>query len=923
MKKTINGSWRFDYYPSWAEFLEPSAPVFDDSGWMPVSIPHTWSTYETTRELHPYIRNVSEKDNSYWWHGWGWYRKHFSIDREHRGKKIFLEFDGVQKYSKVWVNGEYAGEHKGGYSSFYFDITNFVEYDRDNVIAVEVCNRRNDKFGGIAPMSAGNFNVYGGIYRDVRIVIKDRLYIPFQGSADHEGGTFVTTPEVSETSARVNIKTYVKNEYDDEKICDVLSTILDADGNMIQRLESRQAIKPGVTLEFDQTSYMISEPKLWSPETPYVYKIDTKIYADGHLKDECESPFGFRWFRWDYEENFLYLNGKKVHIHGTNRHQEYPWLGDAIPKWMHEEDLKDIRFSLGHNFMRTCHYTQDKMVYDLCDQYGIISCEEVPNIKYQEFGEDIQRQNVIEMIRRDRNHPSIVMWSMGNETNNPADEKWALEEDTTRIIHFRHSIGKGIGAKHTHKQLEMENLLRCTIRGWYNADIKNLEPEFGQHTGHEEYQHYMAMQPSASGITGTEIVCRNGLHMNGVMWLYADHGADREYVNSPLKHINPKGWVDSYRIPKYMYYLWAANWSEKPIIYIHPYDWNLRYKGQERNITVNSNCDYVELKVNGIVKGRLYPNSENCYTVVFKKTLVTEGTITAEGKRGGKHVAAEVRMAGLPTSVVLEASHREISADRSGISIIKADITDENGVHVYGATNELNWEIWGPGTLVGPSKYTTDRDKCEEMEGTMYIDTPVCMPVRSKDEPGKIKIKVTSPGLKAAELDIYSVFPVSEKVNGIYEPSLPTSGITGVTKKEYMVEKDDEEEYAKLIDINVEIQLPLLTQDEYAKAIDAFIRKKSRARGDLDYESMQYKALIKVFAAHFAENQGLLVADDFNFIAERYNSCNRICCFIDKSDFNVAAKKSLKQEYINEMVVRGLQKDYNEEVKRISSILKK
>ena len=197
IEKVINSNWTFNYFPSENADKGFESPSFNDSRWPAVSLPHTWSTYETTGELHPFIMNAAESDSPYWWLGWGWYRKHFTINKDYSDRKVFIEFEGVQKYCKVWLNGQYLGEHKGGYGSFDFDISAFIKQGGDNVLAVAVNNRQKDKFS-IPPMAAGNFNVYGGIYRDVTLVLKDRLYIPMQGSASHEGGTFVTTPKVTE-----------------------------------------------------------------------------------------------------------------------------------------------------------------------------------------------------------------------------------------------------------------------------------------------------------------------------------------------------------------------------------------------------------------------------------------------------------------------------------------------------------------------------------------------------------------------------------------------------------------------------------------------------------------------------------------------------------------------------------------------------
>ncbi len=233
IEKIINSQWTFNYFPGAGANKGYETPRFDDSKWPAISIPHTWSTYETTGELHPFIRNASEADNPYWWLGWGWYRKHFTVNTEYSDRKVFLEFEGVQKYCKVWLNGQYLGDHKGGYGSFDFDITSVLKPGEDNVLAVAVNNHQKDEFK-IPPMAAGNFNVYGGIYRDVTIVLKDKLFIPMQGAANHEGGTFVNTPLVSEKEGVVRVQTWVKNDYPQKKTCTLITTVVDSTGKVVQ-----------------------------------------------------------------------------------------------------------------------------------------------------------------------------------------------------------------------------------------------------------------------------------------------------------------------------------------------------------------------------------------------------------------------------------------------------------------------------------------------------------------------------------------------------------------------------------------------------------------------------------------------------------------------------------------------------------------
>jgi len=908
--KTINRHWTFNYFPQEDAEVGYEAVAFDDSRWPAIAIPHTWSTYETTGEVHPFIRNPSEKDSEYFWNGWGWYRKRFVVSQAEAGRKVFVEFDGVQKYCRVWLNGEPAGEHKGGFSSFSVDVTDRVCFGEDNVLAVAVSNRRNDRYR-IPPMTAGNWNVYGGIYRDVRVVIKDRLHIPFQGSARHGGGTFVTTPTVSTSGATVRVRTWVKNEHTEPKDCELTTVIADAQDHIIQVLASARRIEPGVTEEFDQVSEPIAAPRLWSVEHPYVYSVYSELREGDRLTDHTRSPLGFRWFEWNDEEDRLYLNGQRIHIHGTNRHQEYPWLGDAIPKWIHGMDLKDIRFNLGHNFLRTCHYSQDPYVYDLCDRYGLIVCEEVPNIKSIDFSEPVQEQQVREMIRRDRNHPCILFWSMGNETNDAADSRWAVEEDDTRIIHARHVKNDSAGeyANHTHEQMDMENLLRCTVRGWTNADVKNLEPPYNQHTGHEEWQHQNARIRGRSQ--------RGRIDMgNGVMWLYADHGADREYKDCPLKHINPKGWVDAYRVPKYMYYLWQANYAEEPMVFVHPHFWRARYAGQTKDIIVDSNCDNVELKTNGISRGVLHPTAENFHTVTFKDVLIEPGVLTAEGTRDGRIVRNSVTMAGEPIQITLTTSHTKIPAGLDSVAIVKADVVDADGVHVYGATHTIRWSVAGPATRVGPAIYESDIEKHEQMDGVMYIDTPVCNLIRSSGTPGAITVRAMASGLAAGSVTIIAEPGGEDALTAVIEPPLPKGNRTPVARDTAARAPSSRPVPREMKDTLDDWHLQADSVQGYAGQVRRLLVERNP---DIDPAGVAFRVIVDVFARHLHNNGGELVADDYNFIVAHYNNCRRITRFIDTTQLPPHLKKALKEQYARQIIEQGVEKDFDQERRRINA----
>lgn len=743
-------NWKFNYFPQSELDTAKLQPAANDADWRVVALPHTWQSYETKKELHPFIASFKEQGEANWWNGWGLYRNCFVMTAEMiGGRRVFVEFDGVMKYSRVWVNGKEVGDHKGGYASFSFDITKWLK-PGTNMLAVAVNTRQRDEFN-TPPMTAGNFNGYGGIYRDVRLVLKHAVHIPFQGSAEHEGGTFVTTPKVSAGEASVRVRTWVKN--DGAKACSVSlrTDIVDPAGQRIARNEVSAEVAAGVIHGFDQPEVIVARPHLWSIEKPTLYRVESEVRVNGEATDRYASPLGFRWFEWNKEENLGYLNGKRLHLHGTNRHQEFPWLGDAIPKWMHVRDMADMRFGQSHNFLRTAHYTQDPLVYDLADRYGMLVCEEVPSIKNMAFSPEIQRQQVIEMVRRDRNHPAIVMWSMGNETSHPADSKWAHDEDDTRIIHVRHGDMARAGAfiTHTDKQMDMENLLRCTVRGWTHREVADFEPKSGQSTGTEEWQCAMAKVMDGSQ--------RGRIDMpNGNMWLYADHGACRTYANCPLLYLNPKGWVDIYRIPKYMYYLWQANYHESPMVFVHPHFWQNRYLGQKRDIAVDSNCASVELFVNNRSVGRLQPGAKEFWSVTFPNVPVERGELRAVAKMNGRETTCRVTMADEPASLTVAASHSAIAASRASVVLLTADAVDKAGVHVQEFSRDLRWTVSGPATLVTPEVYTTDIKKVLGTLGSFYIVTPVCALVRSTGAAGEITVTVGAEGVAPAVLKLHA-----------------------------------------------------------------------------------------------------------------------------------------------------------------------
>jgi hypothetical protein len=585
-------------------------------------------------------------------------------------------------------------------------------------------------------------------------------------------------------------------------------------------------------------------------------------------------------------------------IHGGNRHQEYPWLGDAIPKWITEMDYNDMAHNLNYNFMRTVHYPNDKFVYDLTDKLGIIIDEEVPNIKNLDFSEEVQIQQLKEMIRRDRNHPSIMFWSMGNETNKAVDSKYAIAEDTTRILTARrvNNGSQGKFAKHNEENLALENLLRCTIRGWYNKDVKALEPDDQQFSGTEEHQVNML---KASGLFGKQNLCT---------WLYEDHGADREYLNSPLLHVNPKGYVDVYRVPKYAYYFWQATYYQKPMVFITPHFWRVQYLGQKKDITVFSNCDKVELKVNGASKGTLNPDESNFHTVTFRDIQVEQGTILATGTKNGVVVSSQVVMASEPARVVLSTLQKKITADRSSVAIISADITDSKGNHVYGASNTLKWTVSGPATLVGGPVYETDINKHQDMDGVWYMDAPVSNVIRSTGQPGEIRVTVSSSGLASSSVVINSE-PVKRDNSVISEPLLTNDG--RLQESKIVLKAKRLEEIPKEIKPTFEDLKFSPSEKAYKKAIGEYIVKNNQG---IDTTTTECRTLINLLSSYLMNNGGVLIADDYNFNIDHFNNCRLIAGYIAATKLPALFKDGLRNYYSNSIIQHGSEKDAGTEM---------
>jgi len=288
IEKVINSQWTFNYFPSASADEGYEAPGFNDSRWPAISLPHTWNTFETTGEFYPFLINPIGDDNIDWWIGWGWYRKRFTLKGDYSNRKVFIRFERVQKYCKVWFNGKYLGENNNGNIPFFFEITNKLKADGENVLAVAVNNKQKADFK-YTENGEDNFNLLGGISGNVSIVIKDKLYIPLEGAIKYKGGTLITTPLVSVKEGNVRIQTWVKNDNPEKRKCTLQTSILDANQKVVSVIKSDAVINHGQLFKFDQTTKPIKNPHLWSKEDPYIYRVFSELFDGKAIVDTYSS----------------------------------------------------------------------------------------------------------------------------------------------------------------------------------------------------------------------------------------------------------------------------------------------------------------------------------------------------------------------------------------------------------------------------------------------------------------------------------------------------------------------------------------------------------------------------------------------------------------------------------------------------------
>jgi beta-galactosidase len=623
-----------------------------DSKWQSVRLPHTWNTKDVFDEEPGYYRGI------------GWYRKKFAVPADWVGRRIVVRFEAACQVATVWVNGRLLGEHKGSWTPFEFDVTDLVKPgSNDNLLAVRVDNRRRRD----VPPHDMDFNIMGGLHREVCLVAMDPVYIV---------SVQVTTPRVSESEGTVQWLADVSNQSGETQTVEVFGE-LSGPGLAKPIVAGAPAVRlaPGQSGRFTQEMPSLPTPRLWLPDEPNLYQIAFHARVGSRVVDDQQCPVGFRWFRFDAEQGF-FLNGKHLKLHGVNRHDDYPGLGWALPTARHVADLELIK-RLGANIVRTAHYAQHPVVLETCDRLGLFVWEEapfdgecrgrMPIAGASDYGRTL-KQNLRETLLRDRNHPCILVWGLGNENldGGPIEKEGpavvGLTRELKRIVQEMDPTRPTGVAINKIDKAEVSGLVDVTdvvglnmYLGWYSGRVEDFEKtidafhrrhpdrplviteygadsERGRHTFaprrrdvseeyaclfHEHYWQAINARPYAAG---------------SFVWNVFDFAAEHRVKDQSIPHMNQKGLFTYAREPKDVYYHYLSQWSREPMVYIVSHTWTDRPKGSAP-IRVYGNGERVELFANGKSLGVKRQGEP----LVWNMTLASgNNELRAEARRGAK-----------------------------------------------------------------------------------------------------------------------------------------------------------------------------------------------------------------------------------------------------------------------------------------------
>jgi beta-galactosidase len=732
------------------------APKFNDSAWRRVQLPHDWAV-----EL-PFVDKDNEnlKDHGYRPVGGlfpqnsiGWYRKSFSVAPADSGKRFSITFDGIFRDAKVWVNGFYLGTNESGYVGFTRDITDYISFNTPNVIVV-----RAD-----ATQAEGWFYEGAGIYRNVwlnsynNISINDDVFV----QADVKG-----------SAATVTIEATIQNQGLQAGAGSFYAEITDRNGKLIGKTQVQQINIAQSGSQSIKQQIIVSNPKLWSIEQPYLYHVKPILVIGGKQADSRDIRFGIRTV--EIKADGVFLNGKYIKIKGTNNHQDHAGLGSALPDYLQYYRIALLK-QMGSNAYRTSHHAPTPELLDACDSLGMLVLDEQRLLNSSpEYIDQFER-----LLKRDRNHPSVFLWSIGNE------EGYAQTN----------SFGKRIAQTLLAKQVQLDPTRTSTyaadlanvytgvnevvpIRGFnyrqfavadYHRDHPN-QPIIGTEMGSTLTTRGIYLKDTIAGYLPDEditapwwaskaeewwpLAANNKYWLGGFVWT----GFDYRGEPTPFKWPNVNshfGLMDVCGFPKNLYYYYQSWWKDEDVIHVSPH-WNWKGKeGQKVNVWVNSNADEVELFLNGKSLGKktMPRNSHLEWDVVYRP-----GTLKAVGTRNGKKIVSEVKTTGQPYKLKLSPSKNILLADGRDAVVVNVSVVDMNGLEVPDAGNLIEFSC-ERATIIGVGNGDPSSHEADKMDTNWqrHLFNGYCQVIiKAGNTPQKVTLKAVSKNLQTSELSITS-----------------------------------------------------------------------------------------------------------------------------------------------------------------------
>jgi len=720
------GPERTDFSTGWRFFLgdAPGAErrAFDARAWGAAILPHT-------ARIESLVTGPPGSD-TYQWQGTCWYRRHFSVAQRSLGRKLFLKFDGAMNVADVWLNGTHLGQHLGGWLPFGFDISDQVVAG-NNLLAVRLDNRDNPVTGP-KPLADLDFNPYHGIYRGAQLVSKDPLHITDPILADRvaSGGVFITYPHVTAEQATARVQVHVQNHGATPRTFRVRARLEDSQQRIAaDGLSDPVPLAPGEDRDVTQ-DLLVQRPALWSPRQPALYRLTTELLEDDTVVDAESTRAGIR--RIEISKDGFRINGERLFLRGTNRHQEYPYVGYALPDAAQYRDARRIK-EAGFDYVRLSHYPHAPAFMDACDELGLVVMDCIPGWQYFNRADpaftELQYRNCREMLRRDRNHPCVILWEVSlNETDMPGE-----------FIRATHAIAH---AEHPGDQ--------CYTCGW--TDGYDVFIQARQHGGCREvtgracmvseygdweyYAQNAGLEQTAWADLAPDAANSRQLRWHGERALLQQATNFQEAHNDNLKtiafadglwvmydynrgyapDIESSGCMDLFRLPKFSYHFFR---SQRPVAEAGPVVFIASHwtHGSSPSVRVFSNCQEVVLRLDGELVDRRRPDRDRISThlahppFTFTLDRFYPGSLEAIGYIGGREAASHIVRTPGPLerlALLLDESGRPFAEGGRDLAFLRAELRDAGGTIVPEAWENVSFGAIGAITLVGANPFSSE-----------------------------------------------------------------------------------------------------------------------------------------------------------------------------------------------------------------------